>query len=782
MHPKTLIKIYRRHLVECVQQWEGRVSDMEDGGSSALPLSLTLGEDARMKEEVSVDLLKVTHTITHLCETYLLDEEEDGMTSMATTGIVTADTVRYLRYNHIMDADAYLQTKMGDDMDMGTLLDMNQPEYYDPSSSDDAMGIGNSGQQMTPYWCLLRKLVLRGCLDEAWAVLSRHSACRRSSEIDRSSGGYVDPTVMEDNEAFALIQALLLSAPIPGGRNEDNDDGLELSSDEVEEQELLEGMPPDAYKQWDTHAQDVEFNIHAIMNLYKSWKSTVAEMIKINTPLRNLTRRLPMLKTCLWDVILNTAKSFQEDDVWAERLTAELIYVRPQICKEDVHIRATDHMESCSSLGHRDENMANVENILLQIMKGNAGAVIQALNIYGGGSSAALPAAMSALLCNLLVESGKIELSQLSFDIETELFLAASSAILSSFAMQNHNEVGVRLSSRLLHPHVIPENVRVTAEVAEMLCRHWPKSDAETQSLLEACKDAVSRGSRRMLDACDSLGFSRSTHYNRTGDVEKSVQFLLRGIEYASFFGSEMNDLAQASAFSRTICFRRLTSICANSTEHILSQIYECFSAPAEEIDVSMLTNPLQAGRIIIDAVAADDVGHLVESDPSVSLLKHVVDVGLHLILGEKLEVATGIINCLKDQSDADGSIIVLAHSGLYGYLLSCAFDILIAEDTNSNLASASSSFDLKGMQLLFSRYTQYCSKEKVYINQDAASSLRPDITPNKMRVALGKGLMRSFVVQNAQVAKQSWSSSNDVDDDSSFTEQSVEQLLGPSL
>lgn len=778
MHPKTLCKTYRQQLIECIQHWEIRISD-----NDTTEMDLNQDDEARLAEE-SIELLKLTHAIVQLCETFLLDEadnDNDGediqlslLNSGNTSGAATADTVRYLRYNLMTDANMYLEAKLENGMGMEQLLEMDQPEYYNPS--DDGNGTG-----MTPYWCLVRKFVLRGCLSEAWAVLSRHSACKRSTEVVDRQGYGVDPTVLDDNEAFALVQALLLSAPIPGGRDEVNDDGLGLDEEEeMEEQDFLHGIEPSAYKQWDADEQGLDFNIHAIMNLHKTWKNTVKEMVMTNAPLRNLMHRLPMIQNCVWDVILNTSKCYQSDDVWAERLNAELIYTQPMISKEDIHIRAADHMRQSSSQLNRDQAITDVEDILLQIMKGNAGVVIQALNSYGGGSSAALPATMTALLCNLLVESGKIELSQLSFDIETELFLSASSAILSSFAMQNHNDVGVRLATHLLRPHVIPENTRVTAFVAETLSRHWPKSDAETKSLLESCKDSLSRGNRRILDACDSLAFSRSMHYVQTGDVEKSVSFLMRGIEMASIFGSEIDGNPYTQSFLRTMSFRRLTVMCSHSSNYILKQIYDCFSAPIEEIDVTVLTEPLRAGRIIVDAVAGCDAGDLVENDPSISLLKHVVELGLSLILGEKSEAANAIIGCLKDKEDADGSIIVLAHAGLYGYFLSSAFDILVAEDSNSNLASAISSFDLKGIQVLFCRFTQYCSKDNVYISQASTSSLRPDISADKMREALGKGLMRAFISENAKMANKEELGSNTIDD--SYTEESVERLLGPSL
>ena len=72
--------------------------------------------------------------------------------------------------------------------DVGKLLELPQPEYYLPGG----------------FWVLLRKLVLKGCLEDAWAVLSAHSACHRcANDFD----GYEDPTLEEDRDAFGIIQS-----------------------------------------------------------------------------------------------------------------------------------------------------------------------------------------------------------------------------------------------------------------------------------------------------------------------------------------------------------------------------------------------------------------------------------------------------------------------------------------------------------------------------------------------------------------------------------------------
>ena len=122
------------------------------------------------KEEdvLNLVLLKMTHTVTHLSEVYLLSESlssyyEDGIDMVEedptrnTAGMVTADTVRYLRWNHMEDVvDLVERGMLPEGMDVDALLRLDQPEYYG-STTDTNGGI-------TPYWFLFRKLVLRGRL------------------------------------------------------------------------------------------------------------------------------------------------------------------------------------------------------------------------------------------------------------------------------------------------------------------------------------------------------------------------------------------------------------------------------------------------------------------------------------------------------------------------------------------------------------------------------------------------------------------------------------------
>jgi hypothetical protein len=76
----------------------------------------------------------------------------------------------------------------------------------------------------------------------------------------------------------------------------------------------------------------------------------------------------------------------------------------------------------------------------LSIMNGSAGQVVETMfSLCGGSSGAALPATMTSLLCNLLVDAGHIL------------------SLLSSFSVQEQCDVGVRTAVRLLLPHAPPK-------------------------------------------------------------------------------------------------------------------------------------------------------------------------------------------------------------------------------------------------------------------------------------------------------------------------------------
>lgn len=810
---QRLSKQYRNIMLDCIEQCELRLSQADQHQN----------DEATLLSTEQMELLKLTHTIAYLCEIYLLDASDSynvleqsefnasSSSSTTTSGIVTADTIRYLRYCHTDPLNEYIaqripdtEWKEGDGEEhldlINTMLNSQQPEYYCHNGS-------STHSNTLPYWELLRKLILRGLFDTAWAVLSRHSACRRSFDhiYGQSKVSTVPSIVREDQEAFEIIQAMLLSAPLPGGRCDDDDSGLELllesnlMSDgmigvweEDETATLLPGIPRNAYKQWNVNTfmsgEEDEFQVQAAMHVYKLWKLHVEQVMTTNLSVVNLLRRIPMIQTCVFDIILHTKRSFTDDDTWAERLLAELLFVQPDINKENVHVRARDWMKICAGMDV-EQDTKTIEEILVQIMMEDAGSVIKGLKLYGGSSGAALPTTMTALLCSLLVETGRIELSQQTFDIETESITAAASSILSSFSIQNQHGVGITLCTQFLKPHVVPENPIVTAYLAEVLSRHSPETDAEVIGLLEQCRDAVIRGSQRILDACDSLAFSRALQYETRGDFAKAVGLILRGLEFASSFGSDMlhgvpdpQDHHNPTIYTRTMCFRRLTVICASLASRILELMSSCLFS-ANENDTLSLTESLKESKHIMSIISSDDstISRLVSFDPSICLFQYVVDIGWNLVHGDNHLAALGLIHCLKERRDVNGSVIILANARLYGYLLSVAYKILTEEDEGP-LSKASASFDVQGMRVLFCRMTQYSSQEDE--GNVKTSKLHEDITEESMRLALGKGLMRAFIVQNRIMAeKKQHELHQEMDVRHAWnTCDGMDQLLGPSL
>lgn len=84
---KALSRIYQRALNECLEGWEG--------------------DEAVNTDDTSLEALKLVYAVTQLSDVYLLmpssDETLDGQDPWSMPGAVTADTVRYLRFQHMSD-------------------------------------------------------------------------------------------------------------------------------------------------------------------------------------------------------------------------------------------------------------------------------------------------------------------------------------------------------------------------------------------------------------------------------------------------------------------------------------------------------------------------------------------------------------------------------------------------------------------------------------------------------------------------------------------------------
>jgi len=768
---KSLNALYRRELVTCIVAWETR---FRNGGTEA-----SAKEGERKEDELlNLELLRMTHTIAHLSEIFLLQDLVGEDPNKNTAGIVTSNTVRYLRWNHIDDATETIQTSLPADMDINGLLSLNQPEYFVQSTSNE-----HNVEGLTPYWLLLRKLVLHGRLNEAWSVLSNHSACRRCARVGMDNKdnckAYMDPSVEEDAEAFGLIESLLLSAPLPGGRDVCNDTfGENVENDAL--RECVNGIPLSAYRLWDDNTNNggdlwgEGFNFHAAMSYYKAWKASLSQMVKSNVYIQNLTRRLPMLHKCLWNILLGTSITYTEDDSWSERLVGELLYTRPNIKKEDMHVRAKAAMKTCIT---GDKEAIHLQEIIVSVMRGNTGSVVRALHGLGGGSGAALPATMLALLCNIFAEISIIEAPSLSYDLPTEFLLSASSAILSSFTTQNHADTGVSLSTRLLQPYIKPKNVRICAHVAESLERHRPKSDAEAMILLKMCRDTLCRGSRRIMDACDSLSFSRHIYYKETGKIGLSTYWLLRGVECASLFGTKKEKEGK-KMISSTSCFRHIVNACYQSSLNILKALVD------DSLD-EQVSLQVKGAQNMVQVITEDEASHIVLSNPSIVLLQHVLKISHNMFEGDRSQIALGITKCLEEQINMDGTVTTLANPTLYGYFFSIAFDILAAEDSMSKSEKVTASFNVHAIHTMMSRYAQFCSMNESGLELDSIRNVTfDDITKTDIHESFGKGLMRAFIVENAEIrnSELNLTATSNLKRTYVNVQQDSDLLLGPSM
>lgn len=339
----NLSQEYRRALRSCLAGWNDTTSD---------------------QETEALELLQLTYAVTHLSEIFLLHNNQH------VPGALTAHMVRYLRLHHMDDivaseqVDALLQSSMPDQVAGGGL-----------------------------YWKTLQSLVLRGNLDDAWALLSRHSVCQRSFSNQATQAvldDYHASIQKQDREGFTTLRAVLLSAPLPGGRSDANDDELEDNYNEYDTTQLLEGVQRNDHQLWDVSSL-LGFNPHAAVAIHKRWKKEVLAM----GPLSGLLRRIPQLTSIL--SIINGDFSTTVFESWAERMCAELLYIRPDLRGDDLHTRA----KRCMS----GEPM---QDVILSVMEGNAGRVVETLYQVGGSSGAALPATMvrrndNAQCCVLLL-------------------------------------------------------------------------------------------------------------------------------------------------------------------------------------------------------------------------------------------------------------------------------------------------------------------------------------------------------------------------------------------
>jgi len=453
---------YRATLCECLIALQNKLRGDGDGNHGVAKLN-----SSDEVEGNNLELLTLTYAISHLAEIFLLpsaasneslypssfdggfhDRSSPESRLDGPAGSLTADTVHYLRLHHSKTSSLM---ELPEVMDM---LESDQPEYYKfPSTSSNVI----PGPFEYPYWNLLLQAVMQGELSKAWTLLWHHSACRHAEE-EAASGREMS----EEGEGFAALHAMLLSAPLPGGRGDlyCDDAGLnDYLEEELLEQEeedsktkrpdvqegaddpgdidqlMIDAVPPNSYLLWEAlprradrlralryrrdlrmcgRADDVKgvsvgstavlevYQPRVALEAFKNWQETVRVTafpagVGSNAGGRGggldaLFKRFPPLQQIL-SILLGVVPQSIADDPslsWSEGLLVELLYSRPDIMPDDIATRAKVHMSK--SGGGQSQAL---QELVLDIMNGSAGQVVEMMfSLCGGSSGAALLATM----------------------------------------------------------------------------------------------------------------------------------------------------------------------------------------------------------------------------------------------------------------------------------------------------------------------------------------------------------------------------------------------------
>ena len=871
---------YRAAMCECLMQLQAKQQQQQQ--------QQDMSDDDNVDNSYSSDnleLLTLSFAISHLAEIFLLPSlasssssnfrggftKNNKSSSSATTnnsrlddgpsGSLTADTIRYLRLHHSKSHDLLDSPEV-----MEELLSSDQPEYYKLNNN-----VSIPGPFEYPFWNLVLQLVKNGQLENAWTVLSHHSACRHAEDA-----AMIGRPLTPEGEGFAVLRAILLSAPLPGGRGDDycvDDSGLDNfleedilereekearlnnvfnnSNDDDEEEEenvppenineqFVDGVPRNGYLLWEDRPRHADrlrklrylrdlrkcgqpsdeseyhspsvlpevYQPNSAMSIFHTWQEVIKREAFPSSgsagglgvgggnggALGALFRRFPPLQQILSVLVGKVPPNIANDPslTWSESLLMELLFLRPDISPEDIAVRANAIM---SRKG--DGSKHALDEIILSIMGGSAGQVVETMfSLCGGSSGAALPTTVTSLLCNLLIDAECIsseETNSSSVNIQTELLILAAEAILSSFSVQEQSNVGVRAAVRLLLPYAPPKRIegkvvyepRISATIAEAISHRLPDTDAEARDLLHLCEEAIRLGSVRIADACESMAFSRASFHRSQGHLHRQVYWLLRGMEIQS------NELP--AQFQRTFgfaCRRQFDALCEKSANDLISMLAATtyITNGESKLEEEAFVSVFQAARNVLEAVVQDeDMASLLKGHMEANLLKYVVDIALADALGGSTKMASDIVRCLEERcltgDEYGGVVSTLANPKMYANLLHISVAILHKEESlfAGTMESTTCAFSVHGMHILMARLTQVLSWEGITTSSSAIPK-----TPTKerkeyfhaMRLTLCKGLMRAFA--SAQ------SNSSEKDGKGSGVEQSLEEevelMLSPCI
>ena len=417
---RALSREYRRSVRDCMAGWEEQLASDDD-----------LGEEERKQSEGNLELLKLSSAFVHLSEIYLLPRGGDNSSSSSAgrssssgpnsmdidgghtasnsssniPGSATADTVQYLRFN-FEDADSVFVILGTTSEEVQTMMNSEIPEHYTSSA--------NGGSDGSLFWALVEAYAIRGCLREAWAILTHHSAARRVHEaalrgtFDDPSASAAEPFLCEDRDALEILKGIMLGAHLPGSIDTENDHGL---SDEDEDDEngahavrgldqdddeddihLVKGVGPKSYQLWDQGSDT--YHPRTAANTHQTWQTAVGRLMTQAGPVQGMMHRTPRLRRLL--SILRGQFDGIDFQSWEENLRAELLYVRPSVRPNDIATRAAIAMKKYPTADEKEEAM---RKIMFNIMSGDAGTAIASLQGMGGSSGAALPTTLVSEKC-----------------------------------------------------------------------------------------------------------------------------------------------------------------------------------------------------------------------------------------------------------------------------------------------------------------------------------------------------------------------------------------------
>jgi hypothetical protein len=241
----------------------------------------------------------------------------------------------------------------------------------------------------TLFWKLVESLVIRGSLDHAWHVLSKHSsyaqAVLRMQEEGEPEDPYLAGALNEIILEFQTLRDILLRAPLPGGRTEQFDDAttnVAMFEDIYDTNYIIEdmyGVNPSDYKYWEMDMNVGDELDSLALRKHQQWQDYVREQRHSFS----LSRRMPQIDSIL--AILTGDFSNVEFTSWAEQFAAELLYLKPDLCPRSFSARAG------RIIAKFDESSNPLLSAMLSIMDGNVGMAINLIWMMGGASGAALP-------------------------------------------------------------------------------------------------------------------------------------------------------------------------------------------------------------------------------------------------------------------------------------------------------------------------------------------------------------------------------------------------------